>query len=150
MQTEEVSVDRLAGADDVPAAWQGLALELARDDGERRVMLAILDAFAVENAFYDAENTDLHRTRARGEVEPVTERLVRGQVLARRGDVISESTALRVKALGEFARTVNVNQIVGSALLLAVLPSRSPSGCCPRGVLGIDPPAGAGGCCSPS
>ena len=119
VQTEEVPVDRLAGADDVPAAWQGMALELARDEGERRVMLAVLDAFAVENAFYDAENTGLHRTRARGEVEPVTERLVRGQVLVRRGDVISESTALRVKALGEFARTVNVNQIVGSALLIA-------------------------------
>jgi putative nucleotidyltransferase with HDIG domain len=119
VQTEEVPVDRLAGADDVPAAWQGRALELARDDGERRVMLAVLDAFAVENAFYDAENTGLHRTRAREEVEPVTERLVHGQVLVRRGDVISESTALRVKALGEFARTVNVNQIVGSALLIA-------------------------------
>jgi hypothetical protein len=119
VQTEVVPVDRLAGADDVPAAWQGRALELARDDGERRVMLAALDAFAVENAFYDAENTAVHRTRARGEVEPVTERLVRGQVLARRGDVVSESTALRVKALGEFARTVNVNQIAGSALLIA-------------------------------
>jgi cyclic-di-AMP phosphodiesterase PgpH len=119
VQTEAVPVDRLAAADDVPAAWQGAALELARDEGERRIMSSALDAFAVENAFYDAENTGLHRTRARGEVEPVTERLVRGQVLVRRGDVISESTALRVKALGEFARTVNVNQIVGSALLIA-------------------------------
>ncbi len=119
VQTEEVSVDRLAAADDVPATWQGRALELARDDGARRVMLAILDAFAVENAFYDAENTVLHRTRARGEVEPVTERFVRGQVLARRGDIITESTAARVRALGEFARTVNVNQIFGGALLLA-------------------------------
>jgi putative nucleotidyltransferase with HDIG domain len=119
VQTEEVSVDRLAAADDVPAAWQGRALELARDDGERRAMLALLDAFAVENAFYDAESTDLHRARARGEVEPVTEHLARGQVLARRGDIVSESTALRLKALGEFARTVNVNQILGGALLLA-------------------------------
>jgi putative nucleotidyltransferase with HDIG domain len=119
VQTEEVPFDRLTGADDVPAAWQGRALELARDDGERRVMLAVLGAFAVENAFYDAENTALHRARARGEVEPVTERLSRGQVLVRRGDVITESTALRVKALGEFERTVNVNLIIGSALLLA-------------------------------
>ena len=119
VQTEQVPVDRLAGADDVPAAWQGLALETARDDGERRVMLAALDAFGAENAFYDRESTSLHRTRARGEVEPVTERLVRGQVLARRGDVVSESTAQRVKALGTFERTVNVNQIAGSALLLA-------------------------------
>lgn len=121
LQKVKVTVDRLAAADDVTAAWQGRALELARDDGERRVMLAVLDAFAVENAFYDAENTNLHRARARSEVEPVTERLVRGQVLARRGDVISESTAQRVAALGQFARTVNVNQIFAGALLL---------GCC--------------------
>jgi len=119
VQTEEVPLDRIAGADDVPAVWQGRALELARDDGERRVMLAVLDAFGAENAFYDTENTDLHRARARSEVEPVTERLSRGQVLVRRGDVITESTALRVKALGEFERTVNVNQILGSAMLLA-------------------------------
>jgi hypothetical protein len=118
VQTEEVSVDRLAGADDAPAAWQGRALELARDDGERRLMLAVLDAFAVENAFYDAESTGMHRARARSEVEPVAERLVHGQVLVRRGDVITESTALRVQALAMFARTVNVNLIVGSALLL--------------------------------
>jgi putative nucleotidyltransferase with HDIG domain len=118
LTTTDVPADRLTGADEVAARWAERALDLARDDGERRLMLAVLDAFAVENAFYDAENTELHRSRARAEVAPVTERLVRGQVLVRRGDVITEPTAERVKALGTFARTVNVNQIFGGALLL--------------------------------
>ncbi len=116
---EEVPADRLAQVGDPVRPLQGRLLEAARDDGERLLLAVLLAAFARENAFYDAENTGLHRSRAGSEIEPVSERLVRGQVLVRRGDLISEAAAERIKALGEYSLTVNFNWIVGCGLLLA-------------------------------
>ena len=54
-------------------------------DPEKRAILALIKAFAVGNAFYDEQNTLLHRNRALAEVTPVTEKLSKGQVLVRRG-----------------------------------------------------------------
>lgn len=90
----------------------------ARDDAEARLLAVLVDGFAVENAWYDAQNTQVQRNRARAEVEPVTEKLVRGQVLVRRGDIISEPAALKIRALSEYAKTVDINGLIGNALFL--------------------------------
>jgi putative nucleotidyltransferase with HDIG domain len=49
------------------------------------------------------------------------EKLARGQVLVRRGDLITDVTALKIKALGDFARTGDINAISGSVLFLLLI-----------------------------
>ena len=39
----------------------------------------------------------------------------------RRGDVISEGAAQKIQALGDYARTVDVNRILGSILFLLLV-----------------------------
>ncbi len=92
------------------------------EGGEQAGIAARLAAgFAVANAWYDGQSTALQRARARAEVEPVSEKLVKGQVLVRRGDIVTEAVAQRIRALSDYSMTVDLNGIAGSALLLLAI-----------------------------
>jgi putative nucleotidyltransferase with HDIG domain len=81
----------------------------------------LVRAFAIENGFFDAKETEKSRQKAMEEVEPVQAKLVRDQVIVRRGDIIDAETAARIKALGEYSVTVNLNSIAGNVLFLVIL-----------------------------
>ncbi len=119
-QSEEVPVDQVVTADNVTDQMAARAVERARDGSEKRVILSLLGSFAVVNSFYDPALTQERRNRARADVDPVVEKMARGQVLARRGDIITEPVALRIQALNDYMRTLDVHGIVGSILFLLV------------------------------
>ncbi len=81
----------------------------------------LVRAFAIENGFFDAEETEKSRQKAMDEVEPVQAKLVRDQVIVRRGDIIDAETAARIRALGEYSVTVNLNSIAGNILFLLIV-----------------------------
>jgi len=78
----------------------------------------LVRAFAIENGFFDAEETEKSRQEAMEEVEPVQAKLVKDQVIVRRGDIVDAETAAQIKALGEYSVTVNLNSIAGNVLFL--------------------------------
>ena len=118
IQSEEIPLDQATTMQSVAAQAEARALQGAYGEEERRVVLQLLRAFVVENTFYDEESTRLRKSRARAEVEPVTEKLARGQVLVRRGDLVSDTTARKIDALGAYAKTLDVNAVLGSGLFL--------------------------------
>lgn len=81
----------------------------------------LVQAFAIENGFFDTEETEKSRQKAMAEVEPVQAKLVRDQVIVRRGDIIDAETAAQIRALGEYSVTVNLNSITGNVLFLLIL-----------------------------
>ena len=121
VQSEEVPLDQMLTSANAASALEGQVRERAHDDGEASIMLMILRGFAATNCFYDAQATTENRRRARADVDPVIEKLARGQVLARRGDLISTPIALKIKALNAFTKTVDMNGIVGSVLFLLLI-----------------------------
>jgi len=82
---------------------------------------SLVRAFAIENGFFDTEETEKSRQKAMAEVEPVQAKLVRDQVIVRRGDIIDAETAAQIRALGEYSVTVNLNSIAGNVLFLLIL-----------------------------
>jgi cyclic-di-AMP phosphodiesterase PgpH len=121
VQSEVIAFERILTRESLPV-W--LRARLTGDPvaaAEPQALPILAAAFAVEDAFYDPETTELHRNRARAEVEPASEKLTRGQVLVRRGDLVSDATAQKIRALGEYSRTVNANGIAGGTLFLAML-----------------------------
>jgi cyclic-di-AMP phosphodiesterase PgpH len=120
VQSDVVQLGQVLTIDNVAAQADVLATDRSYDDALRRVVVTLVRDFAVSNAAYDAENTQLHKNRAAAAVDPVTEKLARGQVLVRRGDVVSDAAALRIAALSAYTKTVDINGIVGSALFLLV------------------------------
>ena len=121
LQSEEIPFEQVVTRDNVVAQIQDHLPTTTAGDGTRRAMQILVRAFAAENAFYDADSTLMHRNRARAEVDLVTEKLSRGQVLVRRGDLVSEATARKIRALNDYTRTVDINGIVGATLFLAVI-----------------------------
>ena len=99
-----------------------LSERLAGQTAENMALTAsLVGAFAMENAFLDADQTEKHRQKAIAEVEPVEGKLFRGQIIVRRGDIVSEEEAARIRAVGAYASTVNFNSIAGTALHLLLV-----------------------------
>jgi putative nucleotidyltransferase with HDIG domain len=121
VQSEQIPLDNLQTSDTLAGQIDERAREMSLPDTERRLVVPLVVAFASDNAFYDADTTLVHRNRARAEVTPVTEKLARGQVLVRRGDIISESAAQKIRALGEYTRAVDLNRVFGSIFFLLLV-----------------------------
>jgi len=119
-QSEEVPLDQVLTANSVTDQMEAGATERSRGDAEKHGILRLLGSFAVVNCFYDSQLTQERRNRARADVDPVVEKMARGQVLVRRGDLITEPIALRVQALNSYVKTLDVNGIIGSILFLLV------------------------------
>ncbi len=97
-----------AGLQDVPEDQQQLVLRLA-------------EAFAVENAFLDLEQTLKAKSKAVSEVEPVQAKLMKDQVILRKGDLITEEALVQLKALSEYSTSVSVSSISGTVLLVLMV-----------------------------
>jgi putative nucleotidyltransferase with HDIG domain len=121
VQSEQIPLDRVQTTETLGGQIDQRAREASLGDAERRLVAPLVVAFTPDNAFYDANTTLVHRNRARSDVTPVTEKLARGQVLVRRGDIISEGTADRIRALGAYSRTVDLNRILGSVFFLLIV-----------------------------
>jgi putative nucleotidyltransferase with HDIG domain len=94
----------------------------ARMDGRAQAEVALIRAlilpFVEENGFYEAAETEKRRRKAMTEVEPVQAKLVRDQVIVRKGDIITDKTAEQIQALGEYSTTVNLNTLFSSILFV--------------------------------
>jgi hypothetical protein len=87
----------------------------------RDPLRTVVRAFAVENCFYDGEETLRARRRAAEAVEAVQAKLVEGQIILRRGDIVTAEASAKIRALGEFSTTVNLRTLAGSVLFVAVV-----------------------------
>jgi cyclic-di-AMP phosphodiesterase PgpH len=121
VQSETVAFERVVTKENLPSRMAARLQDESISAAEQRALILILGLFVVENAYYDPENTQLHRNRARAEVEPASEKLARGQILVRKGDLITDATAQKIRALGDYSRTVDINGIIGGTLFLLVL-----------------------------
>ncbi|MBN1834804.1 MAG: HDIG domain-containing protein [Spirochaetales bacterium] len=91
-----------------------------RPEAQVRLIGALMLPFVEENGFYDAEETEKRRRKAMNEVDPVQAKLVRDQVIVRKGDIITEKTAEQIRALGEYSTTVNMNTLASSILFVVL------------------------------
>jgi putative nucleotidyltransferase with HDIG domain len=73
------------------------------------------------NLFVDTTQTRRQREAARASVEPVRERILKGEVIVRRGEVVRQDQMRRLVALGLVSQPVNWPRVAGTTLLMALL-----------------------------
>jgi putative nucleotidyltransferase with HDIG domain len=100
--------------------WIAQRME-GRSDPDVSFLQALVVPFAEENGFFDAEETEKRRRKAMTEVEPLQAKLVRDQVIVRKGDIITEKTAEQIRALGEYSTTVNLKSLFSSILFVTLM-----------------------------
>jgi putative nucleotidyltransferase with HDIG domain len=88
---------------------------------DKNLVYLLIMMFAKENAFFNEALTEMERKRARNEVTDVVRRLVEGQVIVRKGDIIDEESLEKINAIGESVIAVNINSIAGTAFFLGLL-----------------------------
>jgi putative nucleotidyltransferase with HDIG domain len=120
-QSEQIPAKDVITRDNVALQAETRLLPAMTTDAERRALRVLIDAFVAENAFFDSDASQQRRDRARAEIEPVTEKLSRGQVIVHQGEIVSEEEAARIRALSAAARTVDVNGILGEGLFLVLV-----------------------------
>jgi len=90
-------------------------------EDQKRLIIRLAEAFAVENAFLDLEQTLKAKSKAVAEVEPVQAKLMKDQVILRKGDLITEEALVQLKALSEYSTSVSVSSISGTALFVLLV-----------------------------
>lgn len=81
----------------------------------------LVKRFLEPNAFYDIENTLKNKERARDEIEPVTVRLLKGEIILQKGFIVTEEDMEKLIAIGAYAATVNFNNLMGTTLYIILL-----------------------------
>ncbi len=119
LEREVIALDSVLTPKNLPFHLAERMFDQSPENGQ--LIASLVTAFSTENAFLDAAQTEKHRQKAIAEVEPVEGKLFRGQIIVRRGDLISEEAAVKIQAVGEYASTVNFNSIAGTALYLLVV-----------------------------
>lgn len=118
---EEVPLPRILSRGALVGKATSIAQEKASSARQADLIGILAAAFASENAFLDSESTRAHQDRAREAVEPATENLSKGQILVRKGDLVTEAVAAKIKALSEYAITVNINGILSTVFFLVIV-----------------------------
>ena len=91
------------------------------DEKNHEVISDIVSAFAEENAFYNPDLTAERREQALKDVNPVVDKLIKGERIARAGMLVSEDDIKKISALAEYSTTVNFSKMIGSAFFVALL-----------------------------
>jgi len=80
------------------------------------VVTMLVLPFIVENAQYDYLATQKSRDQARGTVEPVIQRITKGEKVLRKGFVITASDMDKIRALGSTTKTIGAKSTIGTFL----------------------------------
>jgi len=90
-------------------------------DSRAELVTQLAASFVRENTFLDEQETERAVETAKAEVAPEILRIVEGQVIVRKGDIVSDEANAQIRALGVYTVTVHANTLIGSALLLLIL-----------------------------
>jgi len=110
--------------EDLPAArarGQVLVQGLPFTEPSRALVTWALERALRPNLFVDHLQTRRQQEAARASVDPVRERILRGEVIVRRGDVVTAEQVRKLAALGLVSPPLRWEGVVGTSLFLTLL-----------------------------
>jgi putative nucleotidyltransferase with HDIG domain len=119
LEKEEYAPSELLSLETL-SAWLSTR-QVDADEETRRLVAMLIDAFAVENGFLDKDQTEKHRQQAVAKVEPVMAKLVKDQIIIRKGDLVTSAAVSQIKAVGEYSASVNLKSLAGTSLFVVLV-----------------------------
>lgn len=120
-EREEKPISRVVTSDKLPDTTGDLAAASGLETETIPCIRFLVTNFARENAFYDAEQTEAARRQALASVDPVVKKLLPGEAIIKKGFVITEEHMQKLKVLGNYSTTVNINGLIGTTLYLIII-----------------------------
>ncbi|MDC7227169.1 MAG: HDIG domain-containing protein [Spirochaetales bacterium] len=90
-------------------------------ESQKFFISSIIKNYAEENAFYDSEQTEANKKRAREQVEPVIKKIVKDEVIVKKGFIITEEDMIKIEALGLYSDNHNFTSLFGKLFLLVII-----------------------------
>lgn len=94
---------------------------LALDPAQAALARWLAERAVRPNLFIDTVQTWRQREAARASVEPVRERILQGEIIVRRGDVVTRDHLRKLAALGLVAPPLRAGRVLGTLLLATLL-----------------------------
>lgn len=95
-----------------------LTLELNLSSLEKRVVEAVILTFLRPNYVYDAAETERLRSQAVSTVEPYEVQKLKGEVIVREGEIITEQKSELLKKLGVWGKKFDYRTLVANVILV--------------------------------
>lgn len=106
----------------LPDKVQDIAIEIATEKGYTQnyahILGMICNKFKRENGFYNQDRTEMARERVLREVEPVLVKLSKGDVVIRKGFIVTPEDMKHVKAISSYSFALNIYGILGTGLFV--------------------------------
>ncbi len=102
--------------------WLAEQIEASKLTKDKKLLvISLVSGFSRVDCFYSESETSKRKQKILSEVEPVMVRLVKGQVIVRKGDIITPTIKAEIDAIGEYTLQLNIMNIVGSLFFLALV-----------------------------
>ncbi len=121
LKKEKVAVKNLINLKSINDTVDKLLAGSGYSNKDKNLITAIVSEFAEEDCFLNKAETEKRRQQVYNEVEPVIGKLVKGQVIARKGDIITDEIKSKIDALGDYSFQINIKGITGTILFLIVI-----------------------------
>ena len=115
--TEKIRIDNAITLENLQEQAES-KLQVNLQDEDRYMILSLLSVFTEENTFYDSDQTDAKRLRAREQVDPVIKKIVKDEVIVKKGFIITEEDMIKIEALGSYSDNLNFSILIGKFFLL--------------------------------
>lgn len=112
--------------DDLETAKKYIALEvneLDLDENQKIIVKNLVDKFLVSNVILNVKETEKRKQAAVASVEPVRETVRKGQVIVRRGDIITASQINMMDEVGLHKGQLNEQRMIGLTVFVIVVMS---------------------------
>ena len=82
-------------------------------------VIELIRVFSAENCFYDFQETTAKRERNLAEAEPLYRTVEKGDLIVKKGFIISETDMAKIKAMGSIVVSTNYRKLAGIILYVA-------------------------------
>jgi len=91
------------------------------NEENKSLVRLFIQTFAMENCFYNSEETHLRQDREIELVQPVIKQLTKGKPVVLKGEIVSEEAMSMIEAHGESDTSLNINNYFETALYLLII-----------------------------
>ena len=119
-EKEDIALSDLMTKDKIPSFVRSGYSSLV-DRNDLQTVMLFVQQFAKENLFFDYNETNKKKETLLANLEPVYKTLMAGDVIVKKGFIISDSDMEKIEAIKDSSNHMNVSGIIGAVIFLSFL-----------------------------
>ncbi|MBR3671374.1 MAG: HDIG domain-containing protein [Spirochaetia bacterium] len=119
-EKEDIALTDLMTTDKIPGFIKSRYSSFL-DKNDLQTVVLFVQQFAKENLFFDYNETNKKKETLLANLDPVYKTLMQGDVIVKKGFIISDSDMEKIDALKQSSSTLDLGGIIGTVIFLSIL-----------------------------